>query len=248
MVFTSAFFSIPYFAIAQQATAYKVPDSYNFDYEVVQQVNSSNKNSGGTKTIIYYYTQAGDYTAMKADNKNSILMIYTKDGTTAIVDNEKKTITILRMQNMMGDLSKIAAQYNKNNPSATPSAGKHDSSNFKFAKTGSTKQISGYTSEEYSYTDSKGEKGSVWYAKVDFNAALFFMAGVGATMPSAAMNKYAPSTPSYPQLNDPHMLVTETESSAHSGDGLITQSISKKSLVIATSGYRVNDLSNMMGR
>jgi len=61
------------------------------------------------------------------------------------------------------------------------------------------------------------------------------------------MNKYASSTPSYPQLNDPHLLVTETENSAHPGEGLTTLSISKKSLVIATSGYRVNDLSNMMG-
>jgi len=247
MVFISALFSIPRSGASQQQTAYTVPASYNFDYEVTQQVNSANKNSGGAKTITYYYTQAGDYTAMKADNKNSILMIYTKDGTTAIVDDQKKTITILRMQNMMGDMSKIAAQYNKNNTSSAPSSVKHDSSNFKFAKTGNTKQISGYTSEEYSYTDSKGGKGSVWYAKVDFNTALFFMLGAGAAAPGPAMNKYASSTPSYPQLNDPHLLVTETENSAHPGEGLTTLSISKKSLVIATSGYRVNDLSNMMG-
>jgi hypothetical protein len=248
IVFMSVLLSIPRSGFSQQQTAYKVPDSYNFDYIVAQQVNSSDKNSGGAKAITYYYSQSGDYTAMKADNKNNVLMIFTKDGTTAIVDDQKKTITILRLQNMMADMSKIAAQNNKNNPSATPAAVNHDNSNFKFSKTGSTKQISGYTAEEYSYTDSKGEKGSVWYAKVEFNTSLFFMLGAGVVPSGSAMNKYGTAAPSYPQLNDPHLLVVEAENSAHAGEGMTTQSILKKSLVIATNGYRINNLSNMMGQ
>jgi hypothetical protein len=240
--------SIPHSVVSQQQTAYKVPDSYNFDYEVTQQVNSANKKSGGANAITYYYSQNGDYTAMKADNKNNNFIIFTKDGTTAIVDDQKKTITLFRMQNMIGDMSKIAEQYNKNNPSATPPAVKQDNSSFKFAKTGSTKQISGYTAEEYGYTNSKGEKGSVWYAKVDFNTSSFFMLGAGATPSGPAMNKYGSAATSYPQLNDPHLLVVEAENSTHPGEGLTTQSIAKKSLVIATNGYKVNNLSNMMGQ
>jgi hypothetical protein len=247
IVFLSVLLSIPRAGISQQQTAYKVPDAYNFDYEVAQQANSANKNSGSAKAITYYYTLSGDYTAMKADEKNNTLIIFTKEGTTVIIDNQKKTITLFRMQNMMGDISKMAAQYNKNNPSATPSTVGHDNSNFKFAKTGSTKQISGYTAEEYGYSDSKGEKGSVWYAKVDFNTASFFMMGAGAAPSGAAMSKYGTAAPSYPQLNDPHLLVVEAENSEHPGEGLTTQSISKKSFVITTSGYHINDLSNMMG-
>ena len=249
IVLMSILFSIPRAGVSQQQTAYKVPDSYNFDFEVTQQANSANKNSGGAKAITYYYSQSGDYTAMKADDKNNNFIIFTKDGTTAIIDAQKKTITLFRMQNMMGDMSKIAEQYNKNNPSATtPPAVKQDNSNFKFAKTGSTKQISGYTAEEYGYTNNKGEKGSVWYAKVDFNTSSFFMLGAGAAPSGPAMNKYGSAAPSYPQLNDPHLLVVEVENSAHPGEGLTTQSISKKSLVIATNGYHVNNLSNMMGQ
>jgi hypothetical protein len=248
VLFMLVLVSVPRSGLSQQKTAYKVPDSYNFDYEVAQQANSANKNSGGAKAITYFYSLSGDYTAMKADEKNNVFIIFTKDGTTVIVDNQKKTITLLRMQDMMGDMSKLAAQYNKNNPSATPATVKHDSSNFKFAKTGSTKQISGYTAEEYGYTDSKGEKGSVWYAKVDFNTSLFFMMGAGATPSGSAMNKYGATSSSYPQLNDPHLLVVEAENSAHPGEGLTTQSITKKSSVIATSGYHINDLSNMMGQ
>jgi hypothetical protein len=247
--FMSVLLSIPRSGVSQQQNAYKVPDSYNFDYEVAQQSNSANKNSGGVKTITYYYSQSGDYTAMKTDNKNNTLIIFTKDGTTVIVDDQKKTITLFRMQNMIGDMSKMAAaQYNKNNPSATPPAVKHDSSNFKFSKTGSTKQISGYTAEEYSFSDNKGEKGSVWYAKVDFNTSLFFMMGAGAAPSGSTMNKYGTNAQSYPQLNDPHLLVVEAENNAHPGEGLTTQSISKKSLVIATNGYHINNLSNMMGQ
>jgi hypothetical protein len=248
IVFMSALLSIPRTSVSQQQTAYNVPASYNFDYAVAQQVNSSDKNSAGAKTITYYYSQSGDYTALKADNKNNNLIIFTKDGTTVIVDDQKKTITLFNMQNMMGDMSKIAAQNNKNIPSATPPAVSHDNSNFKFAKTGSTKQISGYTAEEYSYTDSKGEKGSVWYAKVDFNTSLFFMMGAGKMPSGSAMNNYGTAVPSYPQLNDPNLLVVEAENSAHPGEGMTTQSISKKSFVIATNGYRIVNLSNMMGK
>jgi hypothetical protein len=248
IVFLSVLLFIPRTVVSQQQTAYKVPDSYSFDYEVTQQANSTSKNSGGAKAITYYYSQGGDYTGMKADNKNNNMIIFTKDGTTVIVDDQKKTITLFRMQNMMADMSKIAEQYTKNNPSATPPVVKHDSSNFKFAKTGNTKQISGYTAEEYGYTNNKGEKGSVWYAKVDFNTSLFFMLGAGAGSPGAAMNKTGTASPSYPQLSDPHLLVVEVENSAHPGEGLTTQSISKKSLVITTNGYHVNNLSNMMGQ
>ena len=248
IVFMSVLLSIPRLGKSQQQSAYKVPDSYKFEYEVVQQLHNSDKTSGGVKNVTYYYSENGDYTGIKADTKNNTLVIFTKDGTTAMVDDQKKTITLFRMQNMMADASKMAAQYNKNNSSAASPSGKQVNSDFKFAKTGGTKQIGGYTAEEYSYSDSKGEKGSVWYAKVDFNTSLFFKLGTGAMASGSAMNKYGSAAPSYPQLNDPHLLVVEAENVAHPGEGLTTQSISKNTMVISTTGYHINDLSNMMGQ
>src|SRR5580698_7572186 len=85
----SAFFIIPHYAVSQQPAAYQVPDSYHFDYEVVQQVTGDNKNSSGPKTIDYYYSGNGDYMGMKADDKKNNIMIFTKDGTSVIIDDEK---------------------------------------------------------------------------------------------------------------------------------------------------------------
>src|SRR5579871_2126145 len=242
IIFLLALFFIPGSSFSQQKTAYQVPDSYNFDYEVVQQVKSAGKSP---TTITYYYSQDGEYTAMSGDTKNNNLIINTKDGNTVIIDNQKKSIVVMRMQNMMGDIKKMAEQYSKNNPNTTVPS-KENNGDFKFAKTGNTKQVSGYTSEEYGYTDSKGQKGSVWYAKVDFNAGLFFMFGAGAS-PMGGM-KSAPASSPYPQLTDPHMLVTEVQSASHPGDGMTTQSITKKSTTVSTKGYTVTNLSNMMGQ
>jgi hypothetical protein len=239
VVFFFTFFLIYSSSFSQQTPKYQVPDSYNFDYEVVQQVTGSGKSP---TTITYYYSTNGDYTAMTGGAKMNGIIINTKDGNTIIIDNQKKSLVIMHLKNMLGDIQKIAQQYK----GGTADSVKHANGDFKFAKTGNTKQISGYTSEEYSYTDSKGQKGSVWYAKVDFNAALFFLFGAGAS-PMGGMNKGATSNP-YPQLTDPHMLVTEVESSSHPGDTMTTQSISKKSMQISTKGYTVTDLSNMMGQ
>ena len=85
----STFFIIPHYAVSQQPAAYQVPDSYHFDYEVVQQVTGDNKNSSGPKTIDYYYSGKGDYMGMKADDKKNNIMIFTKDGTSVIIDDEK---------------------------------------------------------------------------------------------------------------------------------------------------------------
>jgi len=176
---------------------------------------------------------------LKSADKVNNMIIFTKDGTSIVIDDQKKTIIIFNMKGMMGGL---AAQYSKNNPSA--STAKEGNSGGQVAKTGKTKDISGYTAEEYSYSNSKGEKASVWYAKVDFNTGLFYMFGTGGSMPTRpGMNNT--QTPSYPQLSDPHMLVAETENSTHPDQKLTTQSISKKTLTITTKGYTINNLSNM---
>ena len=231
-------------ARAQQPSAFQLPESFHFDYEVQQQVSGDNKNSTGPHTVIYYYSQKGDYMAIQAAEKNNNLIIYAKDGTTIVIDNQKKSITIFNMSNMLAAM-KNAPQYNQHNPANQP---KQDNGNAQGGKTGRSKQVSGYQAEEYAYTNNKGEKASVWFAKVDFDVSLFhqFSSG-GSAGPGMSQNKM-PQSPSYPQPNDPNLLAVETKNNSHPGEGLTTQSIAKKSTVIETKGYTVNNLSNMMGR
>src|SRR5579871_3687661 len=105
IVFFSAFFFIPCYSFSQDKTSYQVPDSYTFDYEVVQQVNGSGKSP---TTITYLYSQNGDYTAMSGGTKSDALIINTKDGNTIIIDNQKKSLVIMRLRNM---IQKLAEQY-----------------------------------------------------------------------------------------------------------------------------------------
>ena len=240
LTLTAVFFVFPHDGRTQQPASYQVPDAYHFDYEVVQQVSGDNKNSSGPKTVDYYYSGTGDYMGMKSADKTNNIIIFTKDGTSIVIDDQKKTIIIFNMKGMMGGL---AAQYSKNNPSA--SSPKGDNTNAQVAKTGKTKSISGYTAEEYSYSNSKGEKASIWYAKVDFNTGLFYMFGTGmGSGGRPGMNKAAQS-PAYPQLSDPHLLVAETENSTHPDQKLTTESIAKKTMTITTKGYTINNLSDM---
>jgi hypothetical protein len=236
LIFLAAIFFIPHNLFSQTPAPYHVPDTYTFDYEVVQQVKSK---SGSPQLITYYYSQNGDYMAITAKDKKGI-MIYTKEGVSVIVDNDKKSIVLMRLGNLIGDLGKAYTNQKKNNPSAaSDSSGKS-----KAAKTGNTKQICGYTAEEYSYTNSKGETGSMWCAKVDFNASMFLMGMAASVNGKSPMGKM-PAGQDYPSFNDPHMLVAEVKSATHPDDGITTQSISKKTTTINTKDYKINDMSNM---
>ncbi len=242
----SGMFLVPHDSFSQQQAAYQVPESYSFDYEVVQQVKGEQKNSGGPKTLSYYYTQNGGYMGIRPNSDKSVFMIYTKDGVSIIIDDQKKTITVLRLGNLMGDLGKAVAEQKKNNPSQTSpradSSGKLQSS----VKTGSTKQICGYPAQEYTYKNSKGESGSVWYAKVDFNASSYYISGMmGSSFSGGAATGKNPQMQNYPSLNDPHLMVAEAKSDSHPDEGITTQSISKKTMSIQTKGYTINNMSNM---
>jgi len=236
LIFFAAVFFIPRSLFAQTPAPYHIPGTYTFDYEVVQQVKSK---SGSPQIITYYYSQNGDYMAITDKDKKGF-MIYTKEGVSVIVDNDKKNIVLMRLGNLMGDLGKAYPDQKKNNPPATSdSSGKS-----KVVKTGNTKQISGYTAEEYTYTNSKGETGSIWCAKVDFNASMFLM-GMAASMNGKSPMAKMPVAQDYPSFNDPHMLVAEVKSATHPDDAITTQSISKKTTTINTKDYKINDMSNM---
>ena len=214
-----------------------MPDSYSFDYEVVQQIKGEKNKSGEPQLLTYYYTQNGDYMAIMPDKEKTSFLIYTKEGVNVIIDNQKKSLVLMRLGSLISGLSKAYTDQKKNNT---------DSSNSKShgEKTGNTKQICGYTAEEYKYTSSKGETGSMWCAKVDFNASMLLM-GMGASMNGKSTMGKMPQGQDYPSLNDPHMLVAEVKSATHPDEGITTISISKKSFTINTKDYKVNDMSNM---
>jgi hypothetical protein len=241
--FLSLFF-IPRVSHAQQPAAYQVPETYTFDYVVVQEVKDDKKNSGPT-LLDYYYTQNGDYMCIRPEKDKKGFMIFTKDGVSVIIDDEKKTIVVMRLGNLIGDIGKAFADPKKNNPSAS----KSDSSGGKTVKTGNTKQISGYTAEEYKFTNNKGEVSTVWCAKVDFSASIFYMLGnmgFGGGAPGRpGMNRPSSAAQSYPSFTDPQLLLAETHSADHPGQGLTTQSITKKTTTISTKGYTINNMSNM---
>ena len=224
---------------SQTPAPYHVPDSYTFDYEVVQQIKSDKNKSHDAQLITYYYTQNGDYMAIVPDKGKSGFLIYTKEGVNVIVDNEKKSIVLMRLGSLISDIGKAYSNQKKNNPAPDSSSSKS-----KAAKTGNTKQICGYSADEYSYTNNKGETGSVWCAKVDFNASMFLMGMASSINGKSSMGKM-PQSQDYPSFNDPHMLVAEVKSATHPDEGITTQSISKKSFSINTKDYKINDMSNM---
>ncbi len=242
-LFLSTLFFTPRISFAQQPPAYHIPDSFVFDYEVVQQVTDQ-KNPGSPKNITYYYSQNGDYMALgNAEKSKNQFIIFTKEGVNIIIDEEKKNVTAMRLGNLIGDLGKAMATQKKNNPSQP--AG--DSNKMKSVKTGNTKQVCGYTAEEYTFTDNNGKTGSVWCAKVDFNASLFYLMGTnigGANAGQPRMSK-VPQASNYPSFSDPHLLLVETKSASHPDEGITTKSITKKTTTFNTKGYTINDYSNM---
>ena len=238
-------FIIPRAVYAQQPApaAYVVPASYTFDYEVVQEIKSSQKKSGTPQLITYHYTTDGDYMAITPDKDPGKFIIFAKGGYNIIIDAEKKNLIVMRIGGMVGDFAKAYAEKNKG--ALTDSLKNKEKG--QSVKTGNTKQICGYPAEEYRFTSSKGESSTMWFAKVDFNASLFFMVGMGAFssgmggrpgMGSAASNQY-------PTFSDPHLLLAETKSDSKPDDNLTTRSITKKSMTIDTKGYAVTDMSNM---
>lgn len=230
---------------AQQPPAYHVPDSFTFDYEVVQQMTGKKDKPSN---ITYEYNQAGSYMAIRPNDDKSKLIIFTKEGVQVIVDDEKKNILIMRIGGMIGDLAKAV------NPAKGANGKTPDASTYKgsIVKTGNTKQISGYPAEEYKVTDDKGKVSTVWTAKVDFNASLFYLMNMGFGGATAGRPGAGAGRPgmtgmgqNFPSFSDPHLLFAEMHSTDKPDESLITQSITKKSMNFATKGYKVTDMSNM---
>ena len=237
-------------SLAQSQSAYQLPDNFHFDYEVVQ-VLVSRKKLEDTCTMHFFYTKNGDYAAArinrKVGTKGNLLVVINRDGTSVFFDEHNKSITIISIRKLLSDLSGITKWIRMDSLIANM-RNKTDGKDFHSAKTGITKKMGIYNSDEYSISVNKGSKGSVWLANVDFNTQADYLLGaIGGNflkMLSGRMTAH----PLFQAMTQPKTLVTDFNAGDSAGFdkmSMHTLSISQSSNTVSTSGYQVNNYSNM---
>ena len=177
-----------------KAPEYKVPAAYHFDYKVTYEINNEEKKT--PETANYYFTKNGDYMSMETaesqKEKDMNFMIRTRDGMMITFgeesvpknpDKNRKVLKVMDMHSMLKGSGEAMTALAKNLPKKENADVEKKKPNEldNFVKTGKTKQVFGYTAEEYSKEITKNENGkehsgtmSVWYAKVDFDPEMMF--------------------------------------------------------------------------
>jgi hypothetical protein len=240
-----------------------IPPVINFDWKVTQRMRKDkddDDNKGKAyKEVTYLFTSSGDYAAVKPDDATFSLMIYSKKGYTWIIDDNKKTITVMSMPKTLGEgaaMGKTVAEDIKKAPLEKD----RDDEKFTITKTGKTKQFLGYTAEEYELRNntmlstkntSKTSTASFWYAKVPFDPVKVYTMGVGRPADISKLQndpRMKNNIAAIPVLNK-NFLWVETESG--NIKGMEVTEIKNVNTTINTSGYQVkvmNSLKDMMKR
>ncbi|HEV3223772.1 MAG TPA: hypothetical protein VGZ90_12880 [Puia sp.] len=237
-------------SMAQTQPPYQIPDSYRFDYEVTQMLVHK-KNVSDTSVMHFLYTKTGEYAAARISSKNNmkgnLLVVITSDGMSIIFDEHSKNITIISIRKLISDLSGISKWIRMDSLTANLRK-KTDGKDFQSVKTGNNKQVGGYTSEEYSVSDNKGHKGSVWCAKVDFNTQTDYILGAVGGNLFKMMGGHMTTHPLFQAISQPKTLVTDIDG----GDStdkyqtiMHTLGINQSTTTVSTTGYMVNNYSNM---
>ena len=254
-----------------KAPEYKVPGAYHFDYKVVYEVDREEKKS--PETMSYYFTKNGDYMSMESqemeNEKDMNFMVSTKDGlmitfgeeTVAKNPNQhRKVLKVMDMHSMMKGSGEALAALAKSMPKKeNPEAEKKKPNDLdNFVKTGKTRQVFGYTAEEYSKEIKKEENGkmhegtmSVWYAKVDFDPEMMFSLGMGNMGTGGAQSKVNQTHPNNMLglgLTQKNYLMIEmdfSEKGGKSGTGMKVVSIEKTSFSKSTDGYYIKNYAGM---
>jgi hypothetical protein len=249
-----------------QADEYKVPASFQFNYKVVYQVNNENKNT--PKTITYYFTKSGDFMGMQPspeENKDMELMVNTKDGKMITFSEghskNQKVMTVMDMRHMMKGMGSGLTELAKTLPKKEkPVTGKKENALDNFKKTGKTKQVFGYTAEEYTKNMSKEDKDgkvhtgtmTVWYANVDFDPQMMFSMGMGnISSPQAKMHQSHQNNMIGMGLTEKNYLLIEVdaaENGGKSGTGMKVISIDKTTYNKETVGYTVRKFGNLTSK
>ena len=252
-------------------TQYKVPSVYNFDYKVVYEINKEENKT--TETANYYFTKNGDYmsmiTAESQKNKDQDFMVSTKDGLMITFgeesvpkdpSNNRKVLTVMDMRSMMKGNGEAMTALAKSLPQKDKAGIEKEKSDDldNFIKTGKTKQVFGYTAEEYSKHLTKNEDGkthsgtiSVWYARVDFDPEMMFSFGMGnlhSGQSQSKMNQSHPNNMLGLALTQKNYLLIEmdfAEDGGKSGSGMKVVNIEKNNFSKSTEGYFIKNYSGM---
>lgn len=253
------------------AVQYKVPDAYHFDTKVVYEVDREDKKA--PETMSYYFTKNGEYMSMESPEmekgKDMNFMVSTKDGLMITFGEEpvpknpsqhRKVLKVMDMRSMMkGGAETIAALAKAMPKKDQADAGKKESNEKdNFVKTGRTKQVFGYTAEEYSKEIKKEENGkmhegtvSVWYAKVDFDPEMMFSLGLGSLAGAGAQSRMSQTHQNSMLglgLTQKNYLMTEmdfSEKGGKSGTGMKVVSIEKTNFNKSTEGYFIKNYAGM---
>jgi hypothetical protein len=209
------------------------------------------KKAADTCTMHFFYTKNGDYAATrisrKTGMKGSLFIVLTRDGMGVIFDDNHKSITVISIRKFLSDLSGITKWIRMDSLIANMRK-KTDGKDFQSAKTGITKTIGSYNSEEYSISDNKGSKGSVWLANVDFNTQADYLLGTIGGNFLKMMSGRMTAHPLFQAMTQPKTLVTDIsvgDSTAGDRMNMHTLSINQIPTTVSTSGYLVNNYSNM---
>jgi hypothetical protein len=236
---------------AQTQTPYKLPGSYVFDYQVSQVI--VDRKTGEDSSLMHsFYTKSGDYAAVlinqRGHMKGNLFIVFTRDGYSVIFNEQKKNITIISIRKILSDFAGLTKWIRMD--SVMAHMRQHsDGKQIQSVKTGNTKPVGTYTSEEYQLTDSLGRKASVWFAKVDFNTPADYLLGAGGTNALKMMSGQMTAHPLFKALTQPKTLITEInvrDSADGRRMGMYTVSIKNQiPTAFLTTGYQVDDYSNM---
>ena len=246
--------------VTSQSMLEPIPPVINFDWKVTQRMrkNEDDDNDGKAyKMITYLFTTSGDYAAVKRDDASFSLTIYSKKGNTWIIDDEKKTITVMNMSKTIGEGAALGREVAQSKKKA-PLEKDRDDEKFTISKTGKTKQYLGYTAEEYEFRNnsvlttkntSKTGTSSFWYAKVPFDPVKVYTMGAGRPADMSKLQndpRMKDNITAIPILNK-NFLWVETE--AGGLKGMEVTEIKNVNTTINTAGYQVkvmNSLKDML--
>lgn len=237
-------------SLAQIPSAYKLPESFQFDYTVTQTIHHANK-VPDSSVMHFFYTKSGDYAgadfSKNANSKGNLFIVLTREGNIVIFDERNKSITVISIRKLASDLAGLAKWIRMDSVMANMQR-RTEGKKFQSVKTGSKKQLGNYTTEEYTITDSKGNKGSVWLSHVDFNTqGDYIMGAIGGNL-IKMMSSNTDSHPLLQALTQPRALITEIELNDSIGTRKMemqTRSIDQLTKTVSTAGYSLNDYSNM---
>ena len=257
-----------------KAPEYKVPGAYHFDYKVVYEVNREDNKA--PETMSYYFTKNGDYMSIETPDsekeKDMNFMVSTKDGLMITFgeepvpknpDQHRKVLKVMDMHSLMKGSGEAIAALAKSMPKKeNPEAEKKKPNVMdNFVKTGRTKQVFGYTAEEYSKEIKKEENGkmhegtmSVWYAKVDFDPEMMFSLGMGSMTGGGTQSRTNQTHPNNMLglgLTQKNYLMIEmdfSEKGGKSGTGMKVVSIEKTNFNKSTEGYYIKNYAGLSMR